>query len=77
MYPIIRLPKFLRNDCLMKAWMDMAETISKEAARPEIDPTQRYELLKTAGQCINKAAKAGGFLRTKDFLDWLETHKNQ
>lgn len=73
---IIRKPKFMRNDIGMKTYIDVAETISKEACRPELSPEQRYDLLKKVGECLNEAVKAGGFLRTKDFLKWMELHSN-
>lgn len=73
---IIRKPKFMRSEIGMKTYIDVAETIGKEACRPELNSEQRCDLLKKVGECINKASKAGGFLNTKDFLKWMELHSN-
>ena len=73
---IIRKPKFMRNDIGMKTYMDVAETICKEACKPDLNSEQRYDFMKKVGECMNKAAKAGGFLSTKDFLKWMELHNN-
>ena len=73
---IIRKPKFMRSDYCMKIYLDVAETIGKEACKPELSPGQRYYLLKKVGECLYKAAKAGGFFRTKDFLAWVDKNKN-
>lgn len=69
---IIRKPKFMRSDNLMKIYIDVAETISKEACRPELTTEQSYYFLKRAGECLNKAAKAGGFRNVGDMHRWME-----
>lgn len=69
---IIRKPKFMRSDSVMKTYIDVAETISKEACRPELTPEQRYDFLKRVGECLNKAAKAGGFRNVGDMCKWME-----
>ena len=73
---IIRKPKFMRSDIGMQAYLDVATTISKEAARPELTPEQQYHFLRRVGECLNKAAKAGGFRNVGDMYKWLESHKN-
>ena len=69
---IIRKPKFMRSDIAMKTYIDVAETISKEACRPELTPEQRYDFLKKVGECLNKAAKAGGFRNVGDMHKWMK-----
>lgn len=71
---IIRKPKFMRNDDAMKTYLSVAATITKEAARPEMTPDQQVSFLKKAGECLNKAAKAGGFRNVGDMHKWLATH---
>lgn len=68
---IIRKPKFMRSDIAMKGYIDVAASFSKEACRPELTPEQRYEMLRSAGECLNKAAKAGGFRNVRDLDKWL------
>ncbi len=68
---IIRKPKFMRNDVAMKTYIDVANTISNEACRPELTSSQRLELLIKVGECLNEAAKAGGFLNVSDFSKWM------
>lgn len=73
---IIRKPKFMRSDAAMKAYMVCAESISRTlATQKDLTSDELYEYMKKLGECINDAAKAGGFLRTKDFLTWMEMHK--
>lgn len=69
---IIRKPKFMRSDSVMKTYIDVAATISEEAARPELTPEQQYEFLRKVGECLNKAAKAGGFRNVGDMCKWIE-----
>ena len=69
---IIRKPKFMRSDGIMKLYIDVAEAISKEACRPDLTLEQQFELLKKVGECLNKAAKAGGFRSVGDMCKWIE-----
>ena len=69
---IIRKPKFMRDDGLMKTYIDIAETISKEACGPELTTEQRYDFLRRVGYCLDKAAKAGGFRNVGDMHKWME-----
>jgi hypothetical protein len=67
---ILRKPKFMRSDVAMATYIKVAKTISDEICKSDsID--EKCELLKKMGECINKAAKAGGFFRTKDFIDYF------
>ena len=68
---IIRKPKFMRSDGIMKLYIDVAEAISKEACRPDLTLEQQFELLKKVGECLNKAAKAGGFRSVGDMCKWI------
>lgn len=72
---IIRKPKFMRSDDVMKTYIDVAATISKEASDSKLTLDQQIALLKEAGKCLNKAAKAGGFRNVSDMHKWLMTHK--
>ena len=71
---IIRKPKFMRSDYVMKTYIDVAATITNEATRSEMTPDQQVSLLKKAGECLNKAAKAGGFRNVGDMHKWLTAH---
>lgn len=73
---IIRKPKFMRNDTMMHIYIDVANVINEQACNPDLTPDQRYYFVRRMGECLNKAAKAGGFLRTKDFIRWMELHKD-
>ena len=68
---IIRKPKFLRDDNGMSTYLNIAKTISKEACRPELTTEQRIALMSQAGECINDAAKAGGFRNVSDMGKWM------
>ena len=75
MKPIIfRKPKFMRSDLAMKTYMQVAESIARmvliHESRMTMDETLEYYC--KVGECINKAAKAGGFLSTKDFIKWMD-----
>lgn len=72
---IIRKPSFMRNDIAMKAYIEVADVISKEACRPDLSPEQRVEFLRICGECVNKAAEAGGFRNAGDMYKWLESQK--
>lgn len=74
MKPIIRKPKFMRSDEAMKAYLKAADIIYDEAFRPDIDPDQKYELMKKGCECFRKAAKAGGFFSIGDLHRWLIMH---
>ena len=67
---IIRKPKFMRSDEGMKAYIKVAETISRELSKTD-SIEEQYYLLKKIGECINSAAEAGGFFRTEDFIKWM------
>lgn len=71
---IIRKPKFMRSDEGMKAYVEVAETISKELLKTDSIDEQHW-LLNKIGECMNKAAKAGGFFSTKDFITWMNSKK--
>ena len=71
---IIRKPKFMRNDVGMKDYLNVAGILSKEANRSELTLDQQVTFLKEAGECLNKAAKAGGFFSVGDMHKWLTTH---
>ena len=72
---IIRKPKFMRSDITMKSYIDVAAVIGKEACRPELNTDQQYELLKKVGECLNKAAEAGGFRNVGEMHKWMELQK--
>lgn len=73
---IIRKPKFMRNDALAKTYLEIAETMVRCTDTPDITTDDRYEMLKKCGEFLNKASKAAGFFRTKDFIKWNETRKS-
>lgn len=68
---IIRKPKFMRNDDVMRTYISVAETISKEACRPERTTEQRFELLSKVSEYMGEAAKAGGFRNISDMCRWM------
>ena len=55
----------------MKIYIHVANASLSEACRPELTPEQQYKFLKRAGECVNKAAKAGGFRNASDMYKWL------
>ena len=73
---IIRKPKFLRNDDVMKTYIDIGESITKIMDDSKLTTDQKYELLMKLNECLHKAAKAGGFFRTEDFCKWMLTINN-
>lgn len=77
MTTIIRKPKFMRNDECMKIFIDVAYEYSKLLDDPKCTIEDQVRILKKIGQCINNAAKAGGFFRTKDFLNWIKNNKDK
>ena len=73
---IIRKPKFMRkSDYVMKTYLNVAAIIMDEACEPDVTSEQKVKLLIKAGDCLNKAAKAGGFLNVTDMHKWIETHQ--
>ena len=71
---IIRKPKFMRDDSVMRTLIDVAAVFSTEACRPEITLEQKVYLLMEAGKCLNRAAKAGGFFSAKDMYKYYIHH---
>lgn len=74
--PIIRKPKFMRNDSVMITYIDVARSISEVMCRSELTLDEKYDLMKALGECLNKASKAGGFLSTMDFVKWMNRQIN-
>lgn len=72
--PIIRKPKFMRSDVGMKAYVDVAKCIADSYPKSGLSPEEEYEMWKQLAECIHKAAKAGGFFSTKDFLKCVSLH---
>lgn len=74
---ILRKPKFMRNDKWMLGLMETASSCADAASimQKHDDIEACYEFMSKAGDCLNLAAKAGGFFRTKDFFRWLELQK--
>lgn len=71
---IFRKPEFMRSDIAMRSYFRTAEVILEEANKTTIIE-ERYYFLKKADECIDEAAKAGGFLSTKDFFKWFKNHR--
>lgn len=74
---IIRKPKFMRSDSVAALYLMIAESMAESLTRPGLSVDEQYDVLKTIGECTNKAAKAAGFFRTKDFIKWNNIHKNK
>ena len=72
---IIRKPKFMRNEAVMIAYMKCANSFGSVLTSQDVTLDEQYETMKKIGECINEAAKAGGFFSTKDFIKWMEKHK--
>lgn len=68
---IIRKPKFMRDDRAMLMWVNIAELVTKEMDNPELTLDQKFDLLTKLGECFSNAAKVGGFLRRRDFINWM------
>lgn len=74
---IIRKPRFMRNsDSVMNLYLDVAKRFLELSILPTITVDERYEILKNAGQCLRKAAKAGGFFSVRSMQAYLESPKN-
>jgi hypothetical protein len=71
---IIRKPKFMRSEFACAANMLCAKTFMAMSTQSDLTTDERYDLIKKSGECINKAAKAGGFFRTKDFIKWCNAN---
>lgn len=72
---IIRKPKFMRNEAVMIACMKCANSFGSVLTSQDVALDEQYETMKKIGECINEAAKAGGFFSTKDFIKWMEKRK--
>jgi hypothetical protein len=73
--PILRKPKFMRNDVIMRNDITVATYAAKLLNDPDITEDQRHELMCMIATSINSAAKYGGFFSTGDFIKWLESQK--
>ena len=71
---VIRKPKFMRNMSAVKAYMTLAENFAMLADKSDTTD-EIYEHMKKSGEYINEAAKAAGFLKTEDFIKWLDNEK--
>lgn len=71
---ILRKPSIMRNDRGMVAYLRVAEVATKLALESE-EVAQQYEFLKTSGEMIKKAAKAGGFFSVEGMRRWLDNNK--
>lgn len=69
---IFRKPKFMRDDQSMLDYMSIATIAAGEASKSQTKDEQLQFLLQSS-ECIKQAAKAGGFFRTKDFLEYCNT----
>ena len=74
--PIIRKPKFMRNEVIMKYYVTKINYINNTMRCIGLSPSIRKEMLTELDECINKAAKFGGFFNTKGFNRWMETCNN-
>lgn len=70
--PIIRKPKFMRNETAMQVNLTIVGTISTIMRESDLTLDEQYEMLDIIRDCLKKAAKAGGFLNTRDLLRWLD-----
>lgn len=68
---IIRKPAFMRNEGVMLTYLKVAESISKVMCNSEISITEKYDLMKKISYCLDRAAEAGGFFSTDDFMKWM------
>lgn len=73
--PIIRRPKFMRNDHRMTVNLTIAETLRTIMRESDMTLEEQYEMCETIRDCMKKAAKAGGFLSVGDLLRWLDEQK--
>ena len=68
---IIRKPKFMRDDNAMRAYIKVyCAMVNSMDDNASLEDT--IDDLSESAKILNKAAKAGGFLSTKDFLRWVE-----
>ena len=71
----IRKPRFMREDGSMKLYTEIAMGIIDQIHRPETTWLERYELMERLKEHLDKAAEAGGFFSTKEFLRWMDSQQ--
>lgn len=70
---IIRKPGFCRNDVAMRTYIETADALCKRISKANMTLVEKYEMLKRIDECWEKAAEAGGFFNTNDFLRWMDS----
>lgn len=68
----IRKPAFMRDDALMEAYVKMYREEMDKASDPKVTEEKRYNHIKRSVDFLDKAAEAGGFLRTLDLVRFLD-----
>jgi hypothetical protein len=64
----------MRSDAGMRAYITVANTIGEVLSETD-SVEEQYYLLIRMGECINSAAKAGGFFTTDDFIKWMSSQQ--
>ena len=60
----------------MEAYIRCADTIiTMLATQKDLTTDELNYFMEKIEECNIKAAEAGGFLRTKDFIKWMNEHK--
>jgi hypothetical protein len=62
----------MRNNTSMLTYIVIAETTSQIMRESDLTLEEQYEMVETIRDCLKKAAKAGGFLSTRDFVRWMD-----
>lgn len=73
---IIRKPGFMRNDAAMRSYMETANALCDRISNNNMTLVEKYEMLQRIKECYDKAAEAGGFRNTGNFLTWMEDEGN-
>lgn len=71
----IRKPAFMRDEQLMEAYLTMAGDAMEKASDSKLTMEQRYTNIRRAKELLDKAAEAGGFLRTLDLVRYCDDRK--
>ena len=69
---VMRKPKFCRNDVAMRTYIETADVLCMRISGANMPLVEKYEMLKRIDECWEKAAEAGGFFNTNDFLRWMD-----
>ena len=71
---ILRKPKRMRNDQAMEDMITLAYTIIEPLGVTYKSVAEEMQIMAKAGECIEQAAKYGGFFTVEAFIKYMEAH---